>query len=74
MNKKLLIKLLDSGLLKFSQPTTVTAIAQILSGIAFFESHNNIIKSGSAIVILVASFYNWFRNEITKVDLINDIK
>jgi hypothetical protein len=74
MNKELLLKITDSGLLKLNQPTTVTAIVQILSGISFFETHNDIIKSGSAIVILVASLYNWFRNEITKADLINDIK
>jgi hypothetical protein len=74
MSKNLLLKLLDSGMFKFSQPTTWTSIAQILSGITYFESHNHIIKSGSAIIILIASLYNWVRNEITKADLINDVK
>lgn len=77
MNKKLLLKLLDSGMFKFSQPTTWTSIAQILSGITYFQSHDNIIKIGSAIIILIASLYNWFRNEITKAELeakLNDIK
>lgn len=69
MNKELLLKITDSGLLKLNQPTTVTAIVQILSGISFFETHNDIIKSGSAIIILAASLYNWFRNEITKADI-----
>ena len=69
MNKELLLKITDSGLLKLNQPTTVTAIVQILSGISFFETHNDIIKSGSAIIILAASLYNWFRNEIIKTDI-----
>ena len=50
MSKKLLLKLLDSGMFKFSQHTTWTSIAQILSGISYFQSHDNIIKIGSATV------------------------
>lgn len=69
ITKKIMLKLADKAMFDLSQPATVTGIAQTLSAIAFFSAHSNIVKSVSAIVIIVAGLYNWLRHEITQAEL-----
>jgi len=68
MNKKLLLKLMDSGLLKLNQPSTISGIVTVLCAITFLKVHNEFIQTTAAIITLIAGLYSWVRNEIIKND------
>ena len=69
VKKKIALKILDSGMVKLSQPSTQTGIATMLGCITFFSVHNTYIQVGTVVLNFVIGVYNWIRNEITQVEL-----